>query len=295
MNRSITLSLVFLTFLLSSAGQAVAAQQDWSGPAIPLDYLPALKGDYFRHGSKSVGRTFHIYVAFPESYTAQPLARYPTVYLLDGDSTFPILAIYHWFLNYDEGVPQAIFVGIAYGSFDPETNKRGYDFSAAAADATKEQGGARAFHTFLKQELIPEIDRRYRTDPARRVLFGQSRGGYMVLYSAFTDPPLFWGRIASNAGFDPGRELFFSKPAASSRNDLGLVVTSGSRDKPNLRKSALEWFAAWEGRTDTPWQLKTITLDGGTHAADITNSYRAGMVWLFKRDGRELQTPNAHR
>jgi hypothetical protein len=296
MNRPTPLPLVLLTLLLLLAGRAVfGAQQDSSGAAIPLDYLPALKGDYFRHDSKNVGRPFHIYVAFPESYTAQPLARYPAVYLLDGDSTFPILATYQWFLNYDEGVPQAIVVGIAYGSFDPATNKRDYDFSAAAADATKEQGGARAFHSFLKQELIPEIDRRYRTDPARRVLFGQSRGGYMVLYSAFTDPALFWGRIASNAGFDPGRELFFSKPAASSRSDLGLVVTSGSRDKPKLRKSALEWFGEWEGRTDTPWQLKTITLDGGTHAADITNSYRAGMVWLFGRDGRELQSPSARR
>jgi predicted alpha/beta superfamily hydrolase len=296
MKRSITLPLAFVTLTLLSAGQAAfPAQQDLSGPATPLDYLPALKGDYFRHESKNVGRPFHIYVAFPESYAAQPETRYPTVFLLDGDSTFPILATYHWFLNYDEGVPQAIVVGIAYGSFDPATNKRGYDFSAAAADATKEQGGARAFHAFLKQELIPEIDRRYRTDPARRVLFGQSRGGYMVLYSAFTDPDLFWGRIASNAAFDPGRELFFSKPAASTKKDLGLVVTSGSRDVPRLRKSALEWFASWESRTDASWQLKTVTLEGGTHAADITNSYRAGMVWLFGRDGRGNRDADAQR
>ena len=116
-----------------------------AAPAAPLDYLPALKGDYFRHESKSVGRPFHIYVAFPESYAAKPQARYPVVFLLDGDSCFPILATYHLFLNYDEGVPQAIVVGIAYGSFDPATNKRGYDFSAPAADATKEQGGAPAF------------------------------------------------------------------------------------------------------------------------------------------------------
>lgn len=266
-----------------------------AAPAAPLDYLPALKGDYFRHESKNVGRPFHIYVAFPESYASNPQARFPVVFLLDGDSCFPILATYHLFLNYDEGVPQAIVVGIAYGSFDPATNKRGYDFTPPAADATKEQGGAPAFHAFLKQELIPEIDRRYRTDPTRRVLFGQSRGGYFVLYSAFTDPDLFWGRIASNPAFDPGRELFFSKPAAAAKNDLGLVVTSGSRDMPNLRKNALEWFKSWEGRTNTSWQLKTVTIEGGTHAADITNSYRAGMVWLFGRDGKAQQPSSEHR
>jgi hypothetical protein len=39
------------------------------------------------------------------------------------------------FLNYDEGLAEAIVVGIAYGSFDPSINKRGFDFFAPAADA----------------------------------------------------------------------------------------------------------------------------------------------------------------
>ena len=257
----------------------------------PLEYLPALRGDYFKHDSVAVGRAFHIYVAYPEDYAKNPEARYPVVYVLDGDSLFPIHATYHWFLNFDEGVPRAIVVGIAYGSFDPSVNKRGYDFSAPAADASSEQGGAPAFHRFLKNELIPEIDRRYRTDPDRRVLFGQSRGGYMVLYSAFTDPGLFWGRIASNPSFDPGRSLFFSKPPASTQGDLGLVVTSGERERPNVRSDALEWFRVWDGRTDAPWEVKTLSIDGGTHAADSTNSYRAGMVWLFGRDAQGTRQP----
>ncbi len=130
------------------------------------------------------------------------------------------------------------------------------------------------------------ILRRYRTDPDRRIVFGQSRGGYMVLYSAFTDPDLFWGRIDSNPSFDPGREIFFSRPAASTRKDLGLVVTSDARDRPKGRMDAMEWFRVWNGRDDAPWRLKTLTIDGGTHAADSTNSYRAGMVWLFGRDAK---------
>lgn len=251
--------------------------------AAPLDYLPALKGDYFKYDSAAVGRPFHIYVAYPEGYDQDPQARYPVVYLLDGDSLFPILATYHLFLNYDEGVPRAIVVGIAYGSFDPSVNKRDYDFSAPAADASSGQGGAPSFQRFLKDELLPQVDRRYRTNPQRRILFGQSRGGYMVLYSAFTDPDLFWGRIASNPSFDPGRPLFYSNPAAATRRDLGLVVVSGERNFPGGRANALQWFEAWDGRTDTAWQVKPITIAGGTHAADTTNAYRAGMIWLFSR------------
>lgn len=250
---------------------------------LPLDHLPAISSDYFKFESRAVGRAFHIYVSLPEGYDANESTEYPVVYLLDGDSLFPILATNHLFLHYDEDLPKAIVVGIAYGSFDPATNKRGFDFSAPALDATSEQGGAPMFLSFLKSELLPEVERRYRADSSRRVLFGQSRSGYMVLYSAFTDPDLFWGHIASNSSFDPGRELFFSKAAASSRSDLGLVVTSGSRDMPRLREAALEWFEAWKDRDDAPWTIKTATIEGGTHAANSPDSYRLAMIWLFNR------------
>jgi predicted alpha/beta superfamily hydrolase len=58
------------------------------------------------------------------------------VYVLDGDSLFPVLAAQHLFLNIDESLPEALIVGIAYGSFESALNKRGFDFSAPAADAS---------------------------------------------------------------------------------------------------------------------------------------------------------------
>jgi predicted alpha/beta superfamily hydrolase len=274
-------SLCFLLTALAACQTTSPLQPPAQSRVTPLDYLPALKGDYFKLESKAVGRPFHIYVRLPESYAQKPDARYPVVYLLDGDSLFPLLAPEHLFLNYDEGIPEAIVVGIAYGSFDPSINKRGYDFSGPSPNGKPDEGGAPAFQTFLETELIPEVEKRYRTEPTRRVLVGQSRGGHMVLYSAFTKPDLFWGRIASNAPLDPWREQLLSKPASATRKDLGLVVTSGTRDRPRNREDALTWFKAWEGRTDGPWAIHMVNLEGGTHAADIANSYRAGMLWLF--------------
>jgi predicted alpha/beta superfamily hydrolase len=271
-----------LLVVVSSCSEPGQPERSGSGDN-PLAHLPALRGDYFPFDSQAVGRRFHIYVRLPENYAADESARYPVVYVLDGDSLFPILAASHLFLTNDEDLPEAIVVGIAYGSFDPSVNRRGFDFTAPLANADPERGGAPAFHDFLKSELIPRIENRFRADPSRRVLFGQSRGGSMVLYSAFTDPDVFWGRIASNPALDLGHELFFSPAARASREDLGLVVTSGSRDRPDLREAALEWFGEWETVKDKPWSLRTITIEGGTHAADSSNSYRAGMLWLFDR------------
>lgn len=248
----------------------------------PLQYLPALHGDYFEFQSDILERPFHIYVRLPNSYRDDAV-NYPVVYILDGDSLFPILAANHLFLTYDDNLPEAIIVGIAYGSFDPAINRRGYDFTVSAPDAREGQGGAANFHHFLKDELITEIEKRFRADPARRVLFGQSFGGTMVLYSALTDPDLFWGRIASNPAFAPGRDKFFSPSEPAVRDDLGLVVTSGSNDRPHLRKAALEWFDYVATKKSLPWSIQTITVEDGTHAADSSASYREGMNWLFHR------------
>jgi uncharacterized protein len=269
-----------LSLVASYESRAQTIASDDSAIA-PLNFLPALAGDYFRLDSEVIGRAFHIYVKLPQSYDTDSSQAYPVVFVLDGDSLFPVIAPTHLFLNIDNGVPEAVIVGIAYGSFDPSINMRGYDFTASAPDTNSAQGGAQHFHMFLTEELIPLIERRYRVDSSRRILFGQSRGGGMVLYSAFSDPDVFWGRIANNPTFDPGREMFFSPPEDAARDDLGLVVTSGSNDMPLLREAALEWFSAWDAPDELPWRLQMVTIEGGTHASYSPDSYRSGILWLF--------------
>ncbi len=263
---------------------ACAAAPPPPAEVVPLNHLPALAGDYFRIESRPVGRGFHIYVRLPDGYDPSSGTRYPTVYLTDGDSLFPILAANHLFLTYDDGLPEAIVVGIAYGGFDPSVNRRNVDFQSPGADVAAEQAGAAAFQRFLKTELIPEIERRYRSDASRRVLFGQSRGGAFVLYSAVTDPDLFWGRIASNPSITPGIESLLESAAPAARGGLGLVLTSGTRDRPDLQQEAALWLETWQARPERPWRLFAPRIEGGTHAANAPDAYRTGMGWLFAPD-----------
>src|SRR5690606_2115211 len=107
----------------SAAAQAPEAPAADAGARVPLEHLPALAGDYFPIRSQATGRTYHVYVRLPEGYDPDADVRWPVVYLLDGDSLFPLLAPTHLFLHYDEHLPEAIIVGIAYGGFDPAVNK----------------------------------------------------------------------------------------------------------------------------------------------------------------------------
>ncbi|MDH5834616.1 alpha/beta hydrolase [Luteimonas kalidii] len=253
-------------------------------PRVPLEHLPALAGDYFRIDSAYTGRPHHVYVRLPEGYAADPDRRWPVVYLLDGDSLFPLLAPTHLFLHYDEQLPEAIVVGIAYGSFDPAINRRHVDFSAPGPDTPDGEGGAPAFLAFLERELLPMVEGRHRADPGRRVLVGQSRSGYFVLWSALRRPDLFLGRVASNPAFSRTRADLFAEAAAHTRDDLAVVVASGARDQAFRMDDARAWMDAWRAHGDRPWALHHEILADGTHAASIGEAYRRAMLVLF-RDG----------
>lgn len=236
----------------------------------PLDYLPSLTGEYFPLRSAVMDSTYHIYVRYPQGYRTNPTSRYPIVYLLDGDSVFPMLAPEHLMLNYDDHIPEAIIVGIAYGSFQPPINHREIDFGPRAAD----------FERFLRTEVIPSVERRVRADPTKRLLVGQSFGGSFVLYSAFTDPDLFWARVASNPSARMHQDLLAHAPLAATRADLRLILVSGTANNAAGRETALKWAQQWR-QSSSSWKFEEIDIPGGTHAADLPNAYRAALRSLF--------------
>ena len=238
---------------------------------------------YERIESETIGRGFHLYVMLPEGYEDQPDQQYPTVYVLDGGALFPLLTAYYRYLNFGEEVPDAIIVGISYGSATFEGgNYRSTDFTAPS-DERDYWGGAGKLQDFLGDELLPHIEDKYRSRPDRRIIFGQSLGGQFVLYTALTDPDLFWGHIASNPALHRNLPFFLeSHSVANSTGESSRVfVASGSHDDPRFRAPALKWIEHWTDSDAVPWQLETMTLDGHSHMSAPPASFREGMRWLF--------------
>jgi predicted alpha/beta superfamily hydrolase len=237
---------------------------------------------YHELKSKQLGRAFHIFVDLPEDYLESDQS-YPTIYLLDGGNTFPLMAGYHHYLRFGDEAPAAILVGISYGADTfKEGNWRSTDYTAPS-DERDFWGGAEVFQDFLKNELLPLIEGNYRSDPARRIIFGHSLGGQFVLFNALTKPELFFGHIASNPALHRNLSFFLSwhgdkeitLPASR------VFVSSGEFDDPVFREPTLEWGRHWQAVTPGPWILETRTLADQTHLSASPEAFRQGLAWIF--------------
>lgn len=135
-------------------------------------------------------------VRLPASYQRAPGQRYPVIYVLDG----PPLDVQTaqgamQVASRGEG-PEVIVVGIP----NMLPGGRARDFlppflSFRRRDGSPFTGQADRFLRFLRDELVPRIERDYRT-AAPRLLVGHSLGAIFVCYSLTAAPAFFAARFA---------------------------------------------------------------------------------------------------
>lgn len=186
-----------ITRLLAIAGFALLVFA-WS-PARAAERAPVAQplaiGDTFTLASKALGETRRINVWRPAADAAKPDAPLPVLYLLDGGIGEDFLHV--------AGLMQ---VSIANGTMRPfllvgiENTQRRRDMTPAT-DVAEDRaiapavGGAVPFRAFLRDELKPEIARRYRV-AGESALVGESLAGLFVLDTLVAEPALFDDWIA---------------------------------------------------------------------------------------------------
>lgn len=135
-------------------------------------------------------------VRLPASYPREPRRRYPVIYVLDGPPLDGHTAEGTVRVAGAGVAPEMIVVGIP----NMQRAGRSRDFlppwlSFRRRDGSPFTGGADKFLRFLRDELVPRIERDYRT-AAPRLLVGHSLGAIFVCYSLGAAPALFDARFA---------------------------------------------------------------------------------------------------
>lgn len=134
-------------------------------------------------------------VSLPGSYAWAKDRRYPVLYLLDGQTHFLHTSGSAGYLAAQGDIPEMIVVAM-------DSTVRIRDFTQSDwSTAWVGGGGAANFKRFLSSELIPSVERAYRTD-GFRVLAGHSAGGQFALYCLTSEPALFQAYLVFSPSLD---------------------------------------------------------------------------------------------
>jgi hypothetical protein len=139
--------------------------------------------------SAFLGPTRHVEIWLPPAYDENPTARYPVLYMHDGQNLFdPRIAN----TGVDWGVDEAVGRLVAQGAIPPvivvgvwSSNSRGPEYSP--------WHGAPLYSRFLIEELMPRVNAAFRTltGPANTAVMGSSMGGLLSFYLVTQHPEVF--------------------------------------------------------------------------------------------------------
>jgi len=166
------------------------------------------------------GRRYQVFVHLPPSYAQPADRRYPVMYVTDADYAFPIIRQIGRRLN-GEGprVEEFILVGLSYAVGDDPVASRTRDYTANRVNGG---GGGLAYQAYLKTEVLPFIEDRFRADPARRILLGHSYGGLLGAQVLLTEPELFSAYVLGSPSLWHGQSAIFATEAAYSEDHRDL-------------------------------------------------------------------------
>jgi len=177
--------------------------------------------------SKILNETRDIRVILPDNYKPGSGVKYDVLYVLDAeDDARKILNIERLAESY-QFIPPMIIVNILTIYY----NDRDRDFTPSHIDTLPTSGGAKNFLSFLKDEVMPFIDKKYPTN-GDNTLYGHSLGGLFTFYTLLNEPQLFRSYIITDPSlwWDNGYMNKMLDEKLNSTALSGKTIYVGSRD-----------------------------------------------------------------
>jgi len=233
--------------------------------------------------SASTGRSYDLYIHKPSDYDKNKEKKYPVLYLLDGQWDFKLLDSVVGGLVYDKWMPDIVVVGITYSGARPDYDAlRAMDYTPTPGDQKGSGDGPKFLH-FMKAELIPFMELKYRGDPARRILGGHSLGGLFTLYAMFTDPTLFWGYLSGSPAipWDNGSLVKQEAEYAKQHQDLPVRLFCAVGGAEPLLTPGISFVKTLAARNYNGLHWDGRVIEGERHAGVKPEFYERGLRFLF--------------
>ena len=294
LRRARTTCAVLFGLLLSactpgqSSAQSAPAVASSPGPtARGTASEPAAPGVVLEHTerreitSAKIGQRYDLFVSLPGDYAASG-KRYPVLYVLDGWH-FPLMAYLQDNNSFSKRMPPIIIVNIGQG--DDAIRLRDRDFTPKPMASKQGSGGAPAFLAFLEGDIIPFIERTYRTIPTDRAILGHSLGGLFALYAMEQRPGLFQRIVAASpARLAENREIVASLDRMGASGTSVRLDVSMGEEEPGVAGVAA--FASRLDQAKLPNVAHRFTVYlGENHNSVRLASFPSGLYWVYRPAG----------
>ena len=231
-----------------------------------------------------IGRSYDLFISLPENYSTSKQS-YPVLYVFDGWH-FPLMAFLQENNIYSQRMPPVIIVNIGQSPAGDAMALRAQDFSPTPIPQSLGGGGggAAAFLDFLEHELIPLIDRTYRTDPADRGLLGHSMGGKFALYALEQRPGLFQRIVAASPALFPDDSLMDKDARRALRamsSQVRLDLSVGSDDELGFTKTTAVFAQFLDELKPKGLDYRFTVYPGENHNSVRLVSLPSGLYWVY--------------
>lgn len=248
---------------------------------------------YEEFESARLGETRKLKIQLPRNYEANTNKVYPIVLVLDGDYLFEPVAGNVDYYSYWEEMPEAIVIGILQ---DRTRDDDGYYGDSYFPEET----GANFFE-FIGLELMPYIDRKYRT--AKFILaVGHEYTANFINYYLFKNPPLFNGYLVLSPDLAPFMETRIPERIAAMPHKIFYYMATGTNDLKPIRDITLELHNGMKDIKRENIHYYFDDFEGASHYSVVGKAIPAALEDIFsifrpisKKDYDEvilkLQTP----
>ena len=230
------------------------------------------------------------WVSLPESYSEETMAdkKYPLLIVLDGRLHFKsITGMVNYMssgFNGNRRIPEMIVVAI-------QNVNRNRDFTPDKIITKRKNdfGGGDKFLSFLEEELIPKLDREYRTIPYR-ILYGHSLGGLLATHAYMKEKTSFNSFIAVDPSFGGWDDITMDKKldAVTDKSfSRYIYIATANWGKRNFKNRVrhVRLFEALNGKCDDEFPAQMEYFENENHGSIPTIAFYNGISSIFKGYG----------
>lgn len=182
---------------------------------------------YKEINSEKLGESRQLKIQVPRNYDTSD-NKYPVVVVFDGDYLFEIVAGNVDYAAYWEDMPEAIVVGIN------QYQKREADCYYSEQNSLPIETGA-AFFEFVSMELIPFIDKNFRTENFK-VAVGHGQTANYINYYLLKGVPLFQAYISLSPSLAPDMKTYLTEKMPKLEQKIFYYLAAANNDKGNIKE-----------------------------------------------------------